>query len=341
MSSPSPRPSAAGPPAVVVVTWLGGALVQRCILALRAQTLPPAELLVVVTSADPALAPTGVDTRITARPCGFATGANLGIRAVRPRTGPHRDVVLLNDDTLPAPDFLARLADARAARGEGLYQPRILLDDGSGRLDNTGHRLFPDGFNLARGRGHPEARADAFPGDAGAFSGAAVMLTGALLEEVGLFDEDLEAFGEDVDLSLRAVRRGYRIHTVPDARIHHVLGASYGRADPRKVFLVERNRIRAAVRSLPASALATMPLWTGLRMASLAAAAAAGRGIGAEVGWRGIAATVAGTAAGVAALPDAWTKRRSDKAGWSLGEREMWRHLLRHRVRSEDVVGRA
>jgi len=334
-------PSAEAPhaPAVVVVTWQGGALVERCVRSLQSQTLPPRQIMVVVTSADPTLAPSGVDSRVTAGPCGFARGANLGIQAVRPLRGPHTDVVLLNDDTVADGRFIEQLVAARRTTGEGLYQPRILLADASGRLDNTGHRLFADGFNLARGRGRSDSTLH--EAEAGAFSGAAVMITGGVLDDVGLFDEDLEAFGEDVDLSLRAVRRGYRVHYVADARIEHVLGASYGRADARKVFLVERNRMRVAVRSMPASALATMPLWTGLRLAGLGLAASTGRGIGADVGWRGVVATVAGTAAGLAALPDAIVKRRTDARRWALGERAMWGHLLRHRVRTEDLLGRA
>jgi len=323
-------------PAVLIVTWLGGPLLARCLASLQAQTLAPAELLVVLSRPRPELAPRGVRTLILERPSGFAVAANAGLRALG-----GRDTVLLNDDTVAEPGFLAALAQARQRQGEGLYQPRILLADGSGRLDNAGHGLFPDGFNLARGRGRVEAVAGPVPPTAGAFSGAAVLLTAQVLARVGHFDEDLEAFGEDVDLSLRAVRQGYRIHTVPEARIAHVLGASYGRADARKVFLVERNRLRAAARSLPASALLSMPLWTAARLVGLAAAAAAGQGIGAGVGLPGVAATLAGTAAGLAALPDALRKRRSDRPAWSLGEAGMWRHVLDHRVRRADLLGRA
>ncbi|NOY28549.1 MAG: glycosyltransferase family 2 protein, partial [Oligoflexia bacterium] len=327
-----------------VVTWRGGSLVDRCLASLQAQALPPGDLLVVVASARPDLAPRGFDVHVMSKPSGFARSANAGLRAVRQlassstdRTG--RDVILLNDDTIAEPDFIAALHRARMTHGEGVYQPRILLADGSGRMDNSGHHLFFDGFNLARGRGWPEP--SQIPPEAGAFSGAAVLLTRQVLARVGLFDEDLEAFGEDVDLSLRAVRQGYRIRTVSDARIAHVLGASYGRASAHKIYLVERNRVRAAVRSLPASALLSMPLWMSLRLAGLGLAATRGMGLGADIGVTGMAAVAAGTAAGLGRIPGAWRKRRRDRVDWVVGERAMWRHLFDHRVRRCDLSGHA
>ncbi len=320
-------------PAVVIVTCLGGALLARCLEALRAQSLSPGRVIVVVSADGPVHVPDGVEVIELGRRRGFAFGANAGLRAAAPAP-----VVLLNDDTVPAPTFIEQLAAAAASGGEGLYQPRILLADGSERLDNTGHRLFPDGFNLARDRGR---RVGPRTGEIGAFSGAAVLLTPGVLAAVGLFDEDLGAFGEDVDLSLRARRRGFRIRHVADAEIAHVLGASYGRSGPRKVFAVERNRLRLAVRSLPASAVLTMPGWTALRLGALAAAALAGRGIGAGVGPAGVAAAAAGAAAGLWAVPDALGKRRTDRRGWTVGEWGMWAHLLRHHVRPADLLGRA
>ncbi len=319
------------PPAVVVVTHRGGPLLARCIEALRAQTQAPVAVRVVVSNDGPVPLPAGVEiTHLGANP-GFARAANAGLRAERAR-----DVLLLNDDTAPAPGFVAALTAALAAGGPGIYQPHIVLADRPGHVDNTGHRLFPDGANLARGRGRLDRRGPA--GDVGAFSGAAVLFSREVLDAVGLFDEDLEAFGEDLDLSFRATRRGFPVRYVPEARISHALGATYGRGGARKVFLVERNRVRAAVRSLPVSAVLAMPAWTGIRLAAQGAAALAGRGVGATAGPIGAAAAAAGTLAGLAAVPDALAKRRADRAHWTRGERAMWAHLLRHAVRPADLL---
>lgn len=317
------------PPAVVIVTHLGGPRLEACVAALRGQGA--AELRVVVSRRDALPVPEGaVAMQLGANP-GFAGAANAGLRAVEAG----RPVVLLNDDTVAAPGFLAALRAAAAAGGPGIYQPVIELEGGGGALDNAGHGLLPDGANLARGRGRREVPAGA---EAGAFSGAAVWLCPEVRAAVGLFDESFEAYGEDVDLSLRAVRRGFRVRVVPDARITHTLGASYGRTSPRKVFLVERNRVRAAVRSLPWGAVAAMPLSTPARYGLLAAAAAGGRGLGAGVGPAGAAAALAGGLAALRHLPADLAHRRAEAAGWRLDDRAMWAHLWAHRPRRADLL---
>lgn len=325
--------------AVVIVTHRGGALLARCVEALGRQRLQPARVRVVVSSAGPVPpparppgAPWEIETLYQGCNVGFARAANAGLRGLA------EPALLLNDDTTPEPGLLAALAAAVAREGPGIYQPCILLEGGDGRLDNLGHHLFPDGFNLCVGRGR---RLQPAAGEAGSFSGAAVLFTPDVLAETGLFDEDLEAFGEDVDLALRAVRRGYTIRVVPDARVAHALGATYGRSSPRKVFLVERNRARLAVRNLPLAAVLALPLSTPLRLGALALASAAGRGPGAGAGLSGAAATLAGELAGLAALPDAIRKRRADAPHWRRGEAAMLAHLWRHRVRLDDLGGRA
>ncbi|MDP6934415.1 MAG: glycosyltransferase family 2 protein [Myxococcota bacterium] len=314
-------------PTAVIVTHRGGPLLDQCINALLDQTLPPCRVIVVVSSRSTRVEREDIEVLHMDHDAGFAHAANVGLRAVG-----SGDVVLLNDDTLPHRDFVESLV--RSVDEPGVYQPRILLADGSGRVENTGHRLFPDGFNLARGRGSHRTEWDT---EVGAFSGAAVLLTEEVRQQVGLFDGDFEAFGEDLDLSLRARRRGFRIRYVPQAQVLHQLGASYGRNNPHKVFLVERNRFRAAVRSLPTSALVTMPAWTLVRLLGLAVAATVGRGPGAHVGPQGALAAAAGGLSGLLSAPDAWRKRRQDQPHWTTDDRAMWKHLVRHRVRTQDL----
>jgi GT2 family glycosyltransferase len=323
-------------PSVVVVTWNGGPLLRECVDALRRQTLQPASLIVVVARPDPIPLPTGLEVIRCSEAQGYAASVNIGAAASPP--GP---LIILNDDTVPDPDFIQSLVRAQEERGEGLFSPRIMLVQGSNRLDNTGHRLFFDGYNLARGRGRSADEGASEATEAGACSGAAFMLSSRAREQLGGFDADLESFGEDLDLSLRARRQGFRIHYVDSARIRHHLGASYGRVTWRKIYLVERNRLRAALRSLPLSAIATMPAWTGLRLTGMGLSASLGRGPGAGAGLKGASAALLGGIAGLVAAPDALRKRASDRSAWIAGEREMWSHLLQHRVRARDLVGRA
>ncbi len=326
-------------PCAVIVTCHGGEWLRRSILSLQDQTVPPERIVVAVSHPGPVAIPDlpGIEVIRCPHPAGFAPTANLGLSAIR-----NGSVLLLNDDTEADPGFVAAMARAQAEQGPGIYQPRIILaasPDEVERIDNTGHRLFFDGFNVGRERGLPVAQSTAPAcGEVGAFSGAAVLLSRAVLDATGGFDADFEAYGEDLDLSLRARRRGFRIRFVNDARIRHALGASYGRTSARKVFLVERNRTRAALRSMPITAIATLPVWTTLRLLALGGSAALGRGIGAGVGVDGPVAAIAGGMAGLAALPDAFRKRRQDAVHWTVSEREMLRHVLRHHARPEDIL---
>ncbi len=311
----------------LIVTHRGGILLERCLRALSAQSTAPARTLVVVSSDVETDVPDWVELLRTPAPADFAPAANLGLAALG-----DRPVVLLNDDTTPHPEFIASL-DA-ALDGPGIYQPRILLPDG--RIDNTGHWLFWDGFNVARGRG---TRGPVQAEVTGAFSGAAVCFTPEVLDTVGLFDAEFGAYGEDLDLSLRAIRMGFPIRYVPEAVVTHELGATYGRVSPRKIFQVERNRTQAAIRSLPAVAILAMPATATLRWAIMGLAATRGLGLGQSAGVRGALAAIAGAVSGATAAPTAWSKRRRDQAYWTLDDTGMWRHLRRQRAPLSKLPG--
>jgi GT2 family glycosyltransferase len=310
--------------AAVVVTHRGGPLLEDCLASLAAQTRPPDEVLTVVSNH--ALEVSGSALQLGEN-VGYARAANAGAAAVR------GEVLLLNDDTRLHRECVARLAAAFA--GPGAYQPRLVLADGSGRMDNLGHGFFPDGFVWARGRAGP---ADADPGAPGGFSGAAVLVARETWEALGGFDPRFDSFGEDVDLSLRLLRRGERVRAVPDAVVEHHLGATWGRTGARKLRLIERNRVRAAVRSLPLSALVAMPALTASRYALFAGLAAAGRGPGGEVDGGARLAALQGLAEGLRDAPTWWRERRADAPGWRRGELAMWAELWRGRARWEDVA---
>ena len=317
----------------VITTWSGGGLLRGCLRALAAQSPRPSQCVVVAARPQADLRgvatcwPRPLDLLRLPRAQHHAPAANAGLRRASGEW-----VLVLNDDTRVQPGFLAALLDAGARHGPGLYQPRILLADGSGRLDNVGHGLFFDGFNLARGRHVSDGARFEGEGTVGAVSGAAFLVHRQVLDALGGFDADFQAFGEDADLSLRAVRLGYPLRYVPAARVEHQLGASYGRFTRRKVYLVERNRVRLALRSLPATALLTMPLWTALRWASLAGRGAR-RGVfeGHLPAGTSLAA-LAGVVVGWGHAPQALRKRAADAPAWRRGEGEMWRHLWRERV---------
>lgn len=309
---------------VVIVTHRGGRLLDECLASIAAQRRPPDELLVVVSNDD--AVPVAARALQLRANVGYARAANAGIAATA------GEPLLLNDDTRLHPDCLTALADAFV--GPGVYQPRIRLADGTERLDNLGHGLFPDGAVWARGRGGPDGP---LPGTPGGFSGAAVLFARSTWNTLGGFDPRFGSFGEDVDLSLRLLRLAVPITPVPDALVWHHLGATWGRAHPAKLRAIERNRIRAAVRSLPLTALLTLPAWTAARYAAFGALAAAGRGPGEGVGPEARRAALEGLVEGLRDAPAWWRERRGDRPTWRRGELATWRALWQSRARWRDV----
>ena len=311
---------------VVIVTHRADALLAACLRSVHAQA--PEGVLVVVSNTYREVV--GAPALQLEHNVGFARAANAGIAAVP------GDVLLLNDDTELHPGCIAALRSSkRSARSNSpaIYQPRILLADGSG-VDNEGHGLFPDGFVWARGRGGEDTQ---LPGVPGGFSGAAVFFDRRAWDELGGFDARFDSFGEDVDLSLRWMRKGGKIVPVSDARVSHHLGATYGRTSPEKLYRIERNRIRAAVRSMPAAALLTLPAWTFLRLTVFAGLALRGRGPGQAVSPSAQWAALRGLAAGMADASTWLEERQADKPGWTRGELGMCRALWETRARWEDV----
>ena len=306
-----------------MVTYRGGELLSACLASLRAQSRPVDELIVVVSNHAVEVDAPSIQL---GENLGYARAANAGARAT---TG---EVLLLNDDTFLEPECVAKLADTW--QGPGVYQPRIRLADGSGRLDNVGLGFLPDGSVWARGRNGPDRAIHEIPG---CFSGAAVLVAREWWDALGGFDERFESFGEDVDLALRLHRRGAPFFVVPDAVVDHHLGASFGRVSALKLRNIERNRVRAAVRSMPASAVLALPLTTLARYAVFAGLGLRGGGPGRDVPLAMRVAAVEGFLRGLADAPEWWADRRRDAASWTRGEMAMWGVLWRGRAWWEDV----
>ncbi|HET8568498.1 MAG TPA: glycosyltransferase family 2 protein [Candidatus Limnocylindria bacterium] len=171
-------------------------------------------------------------------------GANLGFsravnRALREARGDA--VLLLNSDALPDPGSLDVLVDQlRALPDAGAVAPRVVDPDGS---DQGTARAFPTAAAFLFGRTSPLTRM--FPGnpwsrrylvgrdrrDAAPFavdwvSGACLMTRRAVLDRVGSLDEGFFMYWEDADWCRRARAEGYRVYTVPAARVVHLQGGS-------------------------------------------------------------------------------------------------------------------
>ena len=239
-------------PAVVVPNWNGRDWLAGCLDSLAAQTLAPAEVVVVDNgSTDGSLdllaerAP-AVRTIELGRNTGFAFAANRGIEAVGDEL-----VALVNTDVVLAPDWLERMARALEAHPEAasvaskmvdLHDPSVLYD--------TGDFLRRDGACEQRGRFERDGgRFDEAGEVFSACAGAAVYRRAAVLEAGG-FDERLFAYLEDVELGLRLRLRGWTCRYEP-ALARHAGGGSSTRLRRPLLAWVERNTLLLVARWFP------------------------------------------------------------------------------------------
>jgi GT2 family glycosyltransferase len=216
------------PTAAVVVSWEGGAVTDRCVASLLAQSTPPS-LVIVVDNASSAAERARLTTALGERPGvrlllldenrQFAGGLNAGARAAF-ATGAER-VLLLNNDTVLAPHALARLdAALDAAPGVGIAGPRVMDLARRGRELSAGERhvlpLLCVPRTLVRHR-----LQSVTPYPVKGVMGCALLVTRACFEAVGGFDEDIGVYYEDVDFCVAARARSFGAVVEPHAVVYH------------------------------------------------------------------------------------------------------------------------
>ena len=214
---------------VVIPTWNGAHHLPVCLGALRRQTLPAYEtILVDNASTDGTRALVERDfpeVRLIALPTNkrFAGACNAGIRASRGEF-----VALLNNDTEADPRWLENVVATFDAHPDaGFVASKLRLFDQRDRLHSAG-----DCYTL---RGVPGNRG-VWQVDDGRFDtdyvfgacGAASVYRRAMLDQIGLLDETFEFSCEDVDLSWRAQLAGYKCAFAHKAIVYHKVSATGG-----------------------------------------------------------------------------------------------------------------
>ncbi|EFO81264.1 glycosyl transferase family protein [Oscillochloris trichoides DG-6] len=236
--------------AVVVLAWNAAEAVQACLHALQ-QLNPAADQIVVVDngshdgSADLVATqfPEVVLIRHTQN-LGFALGMNAGIAHLLAQPAPPEVIVVLNQDTLVDPGWLAALlavmeSDAQiAAVGSQIRYP-------DGKLQHAGVTLaWPRGVAQHRGL-HTTDHYQS--GDY--VTGAALALRSTALQQVGLFDPGYTpAYYEDVDLCWRLRQAGYQIRYAPAATLVHQESLSISDPITRSAYY-NRGRLRFVIKT--------------------------------------------------------------------------------------------
>lgn len=211
---------------IVIASWNGLHHLQPCIESLLPQMTPRWELLVVdngSTDGTRQYLQTLQHTRICSialhSNVGFAEANNIGIREASGRW-----ILLLNNDTVCAPDLLQSLTEG--VRDFPKYQIiacRMIRSE-DGKMDSAGLHFRRRVFAEQGNRG-AEISAEA-PREVFGASGGAMFLKRDIVEDIGLFNSDYFAYQEDVDFAVRARLAGYRCLYLPNAIVYHKGGGT-------------------------------------------------------------------------------------------------------------------
>lgn len=164
---------------------------------------------------------------VNSRNLGFAAGVNIGI--VRALELNAAYVLLLNNDTVVAPDFLEPLVAAcEADREIGIVGPAV-YHFGTRRFFSGGgwpRRLLPLLVRQAHPLGQGKGKSACAPQEVEYIWGQAMLIRKEVFEHIGLFDSGFFMYYEDCDFCRRASRVGFRLLCVPQAHVWHKVANS-------------------------------------------------------------------------------------------------------------------
>ncbi|NNE36488.1 MAG: glycosyltransferase family 2 protein [Rhodothermales bacterium] len=235
---------------VIIVSWDGLALLQKCLPSVLATEYDNFEIVVVDNGSVDGSVEWLTQQDVTLLPqesnLGFCGGNNVGIAKTSSDF-----VVLLNNDVEVAADWLSELvAQASTEPTIAAVQPKILDYSDRTRFEYAGAaggHLDSVGYPFASGR-----LFDTIETDEGQYdepmpifwaSGAALLLRRSALTEVGLLDERLFMHMEEIDLCWRLWQAGYSVRLAPKSRVYHIGGASLAQGSPKKMYYNFRNSL--------------------------------------------------------------------------------------------------
>jgi len=288
---------------VVIPHWNHFALLDACLAALAPQVTPRHEVIVVdngSTDGSPELLerrhPWVRIIRLSAN-VGFSGAVNRGAKASSGQA-----VAVLNNDTRPAPDWLAQLEHGLAEYPDaGFFGCRILREAPANCIDSVADGMSTAGYGFKEGWGELDGPQFDQPRWITAASAAAALYRRKLLDETGGFDESYFAFEEDLDLALRAQLLGYRCRYLPAARVVHRVRATAGPLGDLPVYLCYRNLISTLIKTFPGTVF--------VRCAPAIVAHLTLAGLNQTLRGRG-RAFARGVAGALRRLPRTWRQRR-------------------------------
>jgi GT2 family glycosyltransferase len=159
---------------------------------------------------------------------GFAGGVNVGIKYALWKNADY--ILLLNNDTIVTIDLLDKLiAKSKCLPDIGLLGPRITYYNEPAKTWFVGgmkSRFTNELIDL-------NSKMNVLTFDERIFEvdylyGTAVLISREVFKKIGLFDEVFFMYNEDLDFCIRAKTAGFKLITVPNAVVKHLIETSSG-----------------------------------------------------------------------------------------------------------------
>lgn len=175
---------------------------------------------------------------------GFAEGNNIGIRWALQKGADW--ILLLNNDTIVAPDFLERFLEAAQKKPQAkILGAKIYRYDEPKCIDHLGGFWDPVTAEFAspvKGQRDDDVSFETME-KVDYVCGAALMMHRSVPETVGLLESRFFLFWEETDLCFRAKRAGFESWTAPKAKVWHKVSSSFIGGKPHMHYFWWRSRL--------------------------------------------------------------------------------------------------
>lgn len=158
---------------------------------------------------------------------GFAEGNNVGVRYALKALNPAY-ILLLNNDTVVDPDFLGELvkvgeSDERIGiMGAVNYyydKPEKIWFSG-GKINFWNGKVYNIGVNEIEKEKSDKIR------EVDYVAGSCFCVTKEVIEKIGMLDHEYFVYWEEADWCVRALKAGYKVLNVPNAKIWHKVSST-------------------------------------------------------------------------------------------------------------------
>ncbi len=232
---------------IVIVTYNARQYLPDCLSSLAAQDYPKELVNIIVVDNHSTDSTVGyireryplIKVIENRRNAGFAEANNQGWFLAEKKKADY--LVLLNQDTIVAPNWLLRLVKtAESSKKIAMVQPKLMLYPEKDLINSFGNCLHYLSFGFTDQYRKKDDNRDTRPREITYASGAACLIKMSALKKTGLFDSRLFMYHEDADLGWKMRLAGFKVMIDPLAVVFHKYNFSKAKY---KFYYMERNRL--------------------------------------------------------------------------------------------------